>query len=571
MYQALYRKYRPANFDQVVGQDVITKTLKNAILHDKLSHAYLFTGPRGTGKTSIAKILAKTINCLSPNGYLPCLKCVNCTQNDQKYNDIIELDAASNNGVDEIREIISKVHLVPASGKYKIYIIDEVHMLSSGAFNALLKTLEEPPEHIVFILATTEPHKVLSTILSRCQRFDFKKVAISDIYNLLWEISEKEKVKIEKEALWEISRLADGGLRDAIGLLDQAISYTKEKITIDDIHEINGTLSFDILNEFVTYIFKSELIEALTLLKKYSDSGKNILKIIEEITNYLKESILCEIDDKVDFISQTRKEEYKKLYVYTKREEVLKFLDMITDSYSKIKASNTPEFIFEIVLIKFCENKNISQVEEKNISQKPEKIISQEGKLGNNEEVSTGEEKKEIKKEKSVKKTDNEKKIDSEEEKLAINLRKLTEIRIENTLANFVKGEILTAKRKVSKLENDLIDEEKSAIVSIILDGEIKAASEKNLIFVYKTESSASIFNKNITKIEKLLSTEVEIEHKVIAVSIISWEIIKEEFNNKKRKYVYSDEDEKIILEFKKNMDENQILNSLFGNIIEYE
>ena len=243
MYQTLYRKYRPSNFNEVIGQDIIIKTIKNEIKNNKLSHAYIFSGPRGTGKTSTAKIIAKTINCENPIDLMPCNKCVNCTLiNNKQSIDIIEIDAASNNGVDEIRELRNNVNLVPSSGKYKIYIIDEVHMLSIGAFNALLKTLEEPPSHVIFILATTEIHKIPNTILSRCQKFDFNKISVNKIKERLEYIIKEEKINIEEEAIIEIARLADGGMRDALSILDQVISYSDDKITVSSIHEINGTI-----------------------------------------------------------------------------------------------------------------------------------------------------------------------------------------------------------------------------------------------------------------------------------------------------------------------------------------
>ena len=249
MYQVLYRKYRPKTLQEVAGQDIVVKILKNSLKNDKLSHAYLFSGPRGTGKTSIAKILARVINCSNPVDYSPCNKCVSCTQKNNV--DIIEIDAASNNGVDEIRELKNKINLVPSFGKYKIYIIDEVHMLSIGAFNALLKTLEEPPAHAMFILATTEPHKIPVTILSRCQRLDFKKISEESIFKRLNEIVEKEKINIDPEAIKEIARLSDGGMRDAISMLDQASSYSDDKIELTDIYEINGIITKKMMNEFL--------------------------------------------------------------------------------------------------------------------------------------------------------------------------------------------------------------------------------------------------------------------------------------------------------------------------------
>ena len=262
MYQTLYRKYRPKNFDEVIGQDIIITTIKNAIKNNKINHAYIFSGPRGTGKTSTAKIIAKTVNCLNLENLKPCNKCVNCTQiNNKQSIDIIEIDAASNNGVDEIRELRNNVNLVPSTGKYKIYIIDEVHMLTIGAFNALLKTLEEPPAHVIFILATTELYKIPVTILSRCQKFEFKKISINKIKQKLQEIINLENISIDEEAITEIARLADGGMRDALSILDQVVAYSENKITVKDVHEINGTIPQDELKHFIKYI----------ALKKYNE------------------------------------------------------------------------------------------------------------------------------------------------------------------------------------------------------------------------------------------------------------------------------------------------------------
>ncbi len=243
-YLALYRKYRPISFEDFVGQVEISNIIKNEILNDKISHAYLFSGPRGTGKTSTAKIIARMINCnnLNENG-VPCGKCDSCL-NFNNNSDVVEIDAASNNGVDEIRELRDKVNLVPTYGKYKIYIIDEVHMLTTQAFNALLKTLEEPPAHVIFILATTEFHKIPVTVVSRCQKFQFLKFSIDDIVVKLRQIASNESIAVDDDILLEIARLSDGGLRDAINMLDQLSSFKNDKLQVQDVYKLNVVISY---------------------------------------------------------------------------------------------------------------------------------------------------------------------------------------------------------------------------------------------------------------------------------------------------------------------------------------
>ena len=266
-YLALYRKYRPTNFDDLVGQNEISSIIKNAILSDRISHAYLFSGPRGTGKTSTAKIIAKMINCsnLSEEG-IPCDKCPSCL-NFNSNTDIVEIDAASNNGVDEIRELRDKVNLVPTYGKYKIYIIDEVHMLTTQAFNALLKTLEEPPKHVIFILATTEYYKIPVTVSSRCQKFQFLKFSNEDIVNRLVYIAEKENININKDALVEVARLSDGGLRDAINMLDQLSSYKNDNINVEDVYKLSGVISYSDFADLVLSIYYNKVVDIVDFIE----------------------------------------------------------------------------------------------------------------------------------------------------------------------------------------------------------------------------------------------------------------------------------------------------------------
>ena len=290
-YLALYRKYRPVDFNNVYGQEEVVTVLKNAIVTGKISHAYLFCGPRGTGKTTIAKIVARLVNCDNLIDGNPCGKCYNCL-NYLNSNDIVEIDAASNNGVDEIRELRDKVNLVPSNAKYKVYIIDEVHMLTMQAFNALLKTLEEPPSHVIFILATTEPHKIPLTISSRCQKFRFSKISDDKIVDRLKDICYCENISTDDDTLYEIARLSDGGMRDAINILDQLVAYSNGNITIDDVYKVNGSVSYNDLYNLLNNIIINNKIEIINFVDYLNNSGKDIAKFIEELLIFLKDVII---------------------------------------------------------------------------------------------------------------------------------------------------------------------------------------------------------------------------------------------------------------------------------------
>ena len=289
MYQALYRKYRPKNFEDVVGQDFVIKTLKNSITCNKVSHAYLFYGPRGIGKTTIAKIFARAVNCEYSKDGNPCENCSACTKSkDNQTVDIIEIDAASNNGVDEIREIKSKVNIVPSDLKYKVYIIDEVHMLTPGAFNALLKTLEEPPKHVIFILATTDPQKVSETIISRCQCYSFKRITEKKIVEKLDQICEKEKIDIYEDVLKQIALSSNGGLRDSISSLDKIASYKQDLITMEDYLEINDMVSSQEIENFIEVILSGNIKKFILMFNQYYCNGKNLIEIINQSIYYLR-------------------------------------------------------------------------------------------------------------------------------------------------------------------------------------------------------------------------------------------------------------------------------------------
>lgn len=543
MYQALYRKYRPTNFNDVVGQEVIIKTIRNAIINDRISHAYLFCGPRGTGKTTIAKIIAKTVNCLDLKDGIPCDKCKNCIQfNEKQTTDIIEIDAASNNGVDEIREIRNKVSLVPNSGRYKIYIIDEVHMLTVGAFNALLKTLEEPPKHIIFILATTEPHKIPITILSRCQRFDFKKIPENKIVNRLEYIAKQENINIDVDALEEIAHLSDGGMRDSISLLDQAVAYAEDKITSDDIHDINGTISDDEMKLFLSKIGENNLYDSLKYLDKYNDSGKNLIKLVEEFMIYLKNILLYK---KVpSYVEEDKKSFYEDIGKLFTEEKLIHYIETFNQTLNQMKVASNPKILLEVCLVKMVSENNEKKIEKKETINE----IPKEPKNNAKKEKQTNVRNKEL-----------EQKINE-----------LKKIRVNNTLSEFKKAYLVAVKEKIDFVRDYLFEEEYNEIVSLILDGTVKAASPNHIIFVFNQEWQSIKCNQEIIKIEELLNKIYKKKYNVIAVDMKEWNKIKEKFNSKKTKYTYMEEPKDLITYFIKKEEKNEI-EQTFSDIIEYE
>ena len=584
MYQALYRKYRPKTLDDVYGQDVIVKIIKNSILNNQISHAYLFAGPRGTGKTSIAKIFAKIINCENPIDCKPCGECVSCTQ--KNNSDIIEIDAASNNGVDEIRELRNKVNLLPAYGKYKVYIIDEVHMLTQGAFNALLKTLEEPPAHVIFILATTDPHKVIETILSRCQRLDFKKISTEAIVENLSVIAKKEKINVDKEALIEIAKLADGGMRDSVGMLDQARAYTEGKITVNDIHDINGTLTETDLNKLLENIIDNKLDEILEKIEKYNDQGKNFVKLLEEFIDFVRNILLYKEAPKYFKERKQNIETYEQIVPKITIKELFSIIETFNKYSFEMKNNNNSKLLFELAFIKIISDKN-SEIVEKN-EQKSEKLLKlseknlqiKEKNIKNVENSPKNVEKPEKKQTKSEhsspitskesvtddKKIQNVKKI---KDKLHSNIEQIKQIRIDNTLAKFNKKELKNIIPSLELLNDLLINPDYSHAASILLDGTLKAASDTNLIFVYKTKRLSDLFNENLIVLEETIAKILNKKYNLIATNLDEWEIIKNDFNKKLRPFIYKEERFNLEDIFKEDEEDDNI-QSMFEDIIEY-
>lgn len=560
MYQALYRKYRPSNFDEVVGQKVIVKTLKNAIKYDRLSHAYLFCGPRGTGKTSIAKILAKTINCTNLQDYLPCNECENCLQYNNKQSvDIIEIDAASNNGVDEIRELRDKVGLVPSFGKYKIYIIDEVHMLTTSAFNALLKTLEEPPKHVIFILATTEPFKIPITILSRCQRFDFKKISVDDIVSRLRAIADAENIKIKDEILKEIAILSDGGMRDSINLLDQVNAYVggEKEVTYEDVHDVNGTLKPEELYDFICKIKNNDLKDALLLSDSYNDIGKNMTKVLEELISFFRNILIAKVvpdylNDNIYF------DFYKKIASSYTVEQINDIMKLMNNSLYDMRLSNNPKVLFDLLVL------NIAEIsKEKTVPIEQEKV---EQKINYNYN------KEENAKENSISNVQNR-----EQKKIVVkindeNTKKWEEkknIRIGNTLACYNRLLLTEVREKLPEVRNYILDINYNFVASLVVDGTLKAAGGDYLVFVYNNVHDANLFNDNIDKIELLFEILYNKKYKVIATSIDEWEKIRDDFNHKRKVFTFTPEKEE-----NTNLETNNLTNQIeedFGSLITVE
>ena len=352
MYQALYRKYRSQTFSQLVGQEVVAKTLKQAVEQEKISHAYLFSGPRGTGKTSVAKIFAKAMNCPNQVGGEPCNNCYICQAvTDGSLEDVIEMDAASNNGVDEIRDIRDKSTYAPSIAQYKVYIIDEVHMLSTGAFNALLKTLEEPTPNVVFILATTELHKIPATILSRVQRFEFKSIKTQDIRDHIFQILEKEGIDYETEAVEIIARRAEGGMRDALSILDQALSLTNEdRLTTAISEEITGTISLSALDDYVAAIAQKDVTRALENLQVIFDNGKSMTRFVTDLLQYLRDILIVQTGGENTHHSQTFKDNLS-----LSQDLLFEMITIATRSLADMKASLQPKIYAEMMTIHLAE------------------------------------------------------------------------------------------------------------------------------------------------------------------------------------------------------------------------
>lgn len=522
-YKVLYRKYRPDNFSNIIGQEYMISILKNAIKMDKISHAYIFSGPRGTGKTSTAKVFAKAINCLNPTEEGPCNECESC-RTFKENADIIEIDAASNNGVDEIREIINNIKLAPAYSKYKVYIIDEVHMLSTSAFNALLLTLEEPPKHVVFILATTNIEAVPITILSRCQRFDFHKISIQDIIKRLEYVVTNENIKIEEEALEEIAYISDGGMRDALSILDQLSSNTST-ITINDVIEHFGSVSKKQINDLYNLILKNDVDNFDEAMKKFKNLAIDYKLLVKKLLEKIEEEAL----------NSKKNYNYKGLSFEKLKELAFELADIT----NYVNMSIDPYLLIEITLLKYFNNSDKAiEVENK----KETKIISQE-KEDTTPEV--------VVKEKEELSTQV---ISREIIKMVKINPELIKIRVNNCFVN-AKKEYL---QKIKEIWLEFISTlEDKSLLNLIIDCNVVTASDQIVILTNLIEGTANLINTRLIELENRFNSKFHTNYKFITLTEDTWKEEKEKYivNLKNKIEYHYIEEPKIEEEFENNVD----------------
>ena len=523
MYQALYRKYRSQTFGQLVGQQVVATTLRQAVEQGKISHAYLFSGPRGTGKTSVAKIFAKAMNCPNQKDGEPCNDCYICQAiTEGSLEDVIEIDAASNNGVDEIRDIRDKSTYAPSLAKHKVYIIDEVHMLSTGAFNALLKTLEEPTENVVFILATTELHKIPATILSRVQRFEFKSIKTQDIIGHIEWILEQEGIDFEQEGVQIIARRAEGGMRDALSILDQALSLTQEnRLTTDIAEEITGSISLGALDAYVAALIAHDAVAALDNLNLIFDSGKNMARFVTDLLQYLRDLLVVKTGGENHHASELFLENLK-----TPQETLFAMIEMATKSLVDIKNSLQPKIYTEMMTIRLAEEKaDLDQIpdnlaeELSNLKQEIQQLKQQLATVGSQPAPAA--------------------------KKSEARPQKAKTYRVDRNKVNAILEEAVEnpdlARSNLTKLQNawgEIIESLAGADKALLIGSQPVAANENHAILAFESHFNAeqTMKRENLnTMFGNLLSNAAGFSPDILAISLEDWTQIRAEFSARSR------------------------------------
>ena len=551
-YLALYRKYRPSSFSDFVGQREVTDIIKNEILHNKVSHAYLFSGPRGTGKTSAAKIIAKMINCSNlDNDGIPCGKCLSC-KNFNSSSDVVEIDAASNNGVDEIRELRDKVNLVPSYGKYKIYIIDEVHMLTTQAFNALLKTLEEPPPHVVFILATTEFYKIPATVVSRCQKFQFLKFSDLDIVNRLSEIAKNESILVDNDILFEIARLSSGGMRDAINMLDQLSSFSDGNLDINNVYKLSGTVSYQDFFELMQFFYNHDTLSIVKFVDNLDQNGKSLDRFLGDFVGFLK-NLLIFIDTHENFSNVDNLFDiFDKLSKMINFDNLFDMISSLNDLSISLRDSSFPKVLLTTELIKFSK---LYFYEDKF------KDIACDKQIDNVEKAFSDNDSKSI--------VNNFVSKISDKEKM---------LRINNAFATASKN----YKEDFMSLWYDIREKLLSSsnyvsITGMINDIEAMVVGSNNVIFVAQYDSLIDRLFEQVDVIEAMLFEFYHKKYKVVFLLKDEWDYEKNKYVNalkSGKKYLYIDDSNDNTINDSDNFvddDVKKIVSVLGNDIISYE